>query len=1112
MLSPSFRYLAQVTLLATAYLAAAMVGLALAIPPGNATAVWPSSGIALAAILLLGTRVWPGVWLGALLANTTTAVSLATAATIATGNTLEVLLAAWLYRRLLPQTEILFQRARDAFLFALVAGAASVVAATVGGASLVLGGYAVWSQFLANWVTWWLGDVGGLMIVVPLALAYARPSPRAWSASRMAELGIVFALMLLASQAIFGGWLSERVAEDLLYISLVFLIWICLRFELREVTLTIAIFSGATIVGTSAGLGPFRAETVQESLFHLQMFMNLYALTGLALAAVVASRRVSEQRLQQSHQELEQMVRDRTQELTAANAGLRQEMADRQRAEEEARRSGRLVQKAIDALVDHVAILDEDATIVAVNAAWRRFADANGLAVANHGLGTNYLEVCQDARVAGAEEATLVAAGIRKLLADQTGVFDCEYPCHAPTEERWFRLHGTCFQSGGDSYVLLAHDDITQRRQALEALRERENHYRELIEHLHVGVVVHAPDTSILLSNDQAAEILGIAATQMGNKADDDPAWSFVREDGTPLPIDEYPVNRVVATRQSLRDLVCGINRCGGEDRRWVLVNALPEFGRDHDLARVVVSFLDITEQRRFQEIERLRLDAAFDSIGDSILITDADETIQYVNPAFERITGYSLSEVVGRNPRLLQSGHHDEAFYRRMWQTLADGEIWHGEFVDKRKDGRLYDAEATIARIRDAAGGTIGYVGVQRDVSDRKRAERALSESEARVRAIVEAAADGIITIDEQGVIETCNPAVGKIFGYSPKEMIGRNVSLLMPSPEREEHDSYLSRYAQTRQRKIIGVGREVRGRRRDGTIFPLDLSLSETRLGDRYLFTGIVRDVTMRHRRLQAEKDLAAKHEQLRLAQIIQRRLFPGEPPVMPGFDISGASYPAEETGGDYFDYFPMSAGSVGLVVADVTGHGLGPALVMSQTRAYLRALLPLGLDVSELATRVNEFLIADSPSDLFVTLFLAQVDLQDGSFVYASAGHRCYLLGPGDEVESLDATGVPLGVAPGRVPSSRPRILEPGQVVLLVTDGLPETESPEGVTFGIKRTLEVLVANRHRAAAAIVETLYRSARSFAKDTLQQDDITAVVLKAKAQPRPGGLDGAGI
>ena len=837
MLPPSGRHLVQISLLAAAYLAVAMIGLRFAIPPGNATAVWPASGVALAAVLVLGTRVWPGVWLGALLANSTTTVSLAAAATIATGNTLEALLAAWLCRRFLRRGDVPFQRVDEAFLFAAVAGVASTVAATVGGASLVVGGYAPWSQFSANWATWWLGDVAGLMIVAPLVLTWAKPRPGLWGDIRWAELSVLLALMVLISQAIFGGWLSEAVAEHLLYIPLIFLVWVCLRFELPVVTLATVLFSSSVIAGTSAGLGPFRAEAAQRSLFHLQMFMNLYALTGLAFAAVVAGRRASEWRLQRSHEELEQIVRDRTDALTVANAGLRQEMAEHQRAE--------------------------------------------------------------------------------------------------------------------------------------ESLRDRESRYRELIAHLHVGVVVHAPDTSVLLSNDRAAELLGVTTSQMSGKTDHDPAWSFVREDGTPLPMDEYPVNRVLATRQPLRDLVYGITRPGAGDLRWVLVNAIPEFAGAHELARVVVTFMDITDRRRLQEREVLRLDAALESIGDSIIITNDDGIIQYVNPAFERMTGYSRPEVLGRNPRVLQSGQHDQTFYRRMWGAVASGETWHGEFVDRRKDGRPYDAETTISQVRDTEGRAIGFVGVQRDVSERKRA---------------------------------------------------------------------------------------------------------------------------------------AAVTEQLRLARSIQQSFFPKSPPVVPGFDFGGASYAAEETGGDYYNYFLLPGGRVGIVLADVSGHGLGPALVMSQTRAYLQALLPLGLDVGELATRLNEFLLADCQEARFVTLFLAQLDPRDGSFVYASAGHRCYVLGPGDEVQTLDATSVPLGILPGRVPGASPRILHPGQVVLFPTDGVEDTESPQGVPFGVERMLDVVRANRHRSAGEIVDTLYRSARSFAEDAPQQDDITAVVLKVEAAARPTG------
>jgi serine phosphatase RsbU (regulator of sigma subunit) len=288
--------------------------------------------------------------------------------------------------------------------------------------------------------------------------------------------------------------------------------------------------------------------------------------------------------------------------------------------------------------------------------------------------------------------------------------------------------------------------------------------------------------------------------------------------------------------------------------------------------------------------------------------------------------------------------------------------------------------------------------------------------------------------------------------------------------------------------------------------------LTVSESRLGGRRFFTGIVRDATARHLRLQAEKELAATHEQLRLARSIQQSFFPSKSPVVPGYELGGASYPADETGGDYYDYFPLPAGRLVVALADVSGHGVGPALVMSQTRAYLHALLPLGLDVSELATRLNSFLISDAPDARFVTLFLAQLDPHNASFVYASAGHQCFLIGPGEEVQPLNSTSMPLGILPGRIPSAPPRTLQAGQIVLFLTDGVAETVSPQGDLFGIERTLDVVRANRHRPAREIVEMLYRSARSFAQDMPQQDDITAVVLKVEAQPPSGGFDGAGI
>ena len=125
---------------------------------------------------------------------------------------------------------------------------------------------------------------------------------------------------------------------------------------------------------------------------------------------------------------------------------------------------------------------------------------------------------------------------------------------------------------------------------------------------------------------------------------------------------------------------------------------------------------------------------------------------------------------------------------------------------------------------------------------------------SEARLRAIINTVVDGIITIDDRGIMESVNPAAERIFGYKARELVGRNINLLMPSPFRQQHDGYLQRYLRTRQPRIIGIGREVVGQRKDGSTFPLDLAVSEWRLGPRRLFTGVVRDITERKRTEQA------------------------------------------------------------------------------------------------------------------------------------------------------------------------------------------------------------------------------------------------------------------
>lgn len=782
------RVLMEIAGLAACYLVAAFVGLKFAIPPGNATAIWPPSGIALAGVLLLGPWASIGIWLGATLGNLTTAVTFPAAAAIGLGNALEALIGAALLRRSGRTARASFQDAKGVFVFATVAVVASVAAATVGVGVLRTAGHLPWSSLSMNWVTWWLGDIAGMVIVTPFLVSlWSAPRPLV-SKPQQLEAGLAILALALVSQSLFGGLLEGALTRDLLYLPLVLLVWLALRFELHAVTTAALLMAVSAVWGTSRGVGAFGGDVVPASFFHLQIVMISYALASLALVATV-----------------------------------------------------------------------------------------------------------------------------------------------------------------------------NRRRRAESAL---------------------------------------------------------------------------------------------------------------------------------------LRLATALDEVGEGIMITDADATITHVNPAFELMTGYSRHEVVGKNPRLLQSGEHDAGFYRQLWATITRGDVWRGSLVDRRKDSALYDVDSTIAPIHEADGSLAGYVALSRDVTLQKKAERALRNSEIRLRTIFDSAADGIITVDEDGLIESSNPTVAMMFGHAIGDLIGRPISTLLAPKGREP-----SRVEETLRLGTLslrpGVVKDVVGRRRDGATFRMDLMVNEVQLEGRRLFTGFLRDTTERHARLDAERSVLRTHEELRLARVIQQRFYPTVVPTVAGFDIAGVSHPAEQAGGDYFDYLPMTGGQLGLVIGDVSGHGLGPALLMSQTRACLRTLLLVTQDVRDLLTRLNAFLHADCGEEQFVTLFLARIDPLRRKLVYASGGHQSYLLRADGRVEILAATRIPLGMTPGPVGSAPELSLHPDDLLLMVTDGIEETESPGGCEMGRGRVLEVAQENRHRSAFEIVTALCAAASDFAAGRAQQDDITAVVAK---------------
>jgi serine phosphatase RsbU (regulator of sigma subunit) len=202
----------------------------------------------------------------------------------------------------------------------------------------------------------------------------------------------------------------------------------------------------------------------------------------------------------------------------------------------------------------------------------------------------------------------------------------------------------------------------------------------------------------------------------------------------------------------------------------------------------------------------------------------------------------------------------------------------------------------------------------------------------------------------------------------------------------------------------------------------------------------------------------------------------------------------------GGDYFDYIPFPGDSLGVVIGDVSGHGVGPALLMAATRAYLRALALTCEDVAEILIKANRSLVEDFANQNFVTLLLARLDVQTGAFLYSSAGHPPgYILSSAGEVKhALKATSMPLGISTDiEIPPATEIRVEPGDLIFFLTDGLFESTNSQGRQFGLDRALEVVQSNRDKTAREIVEHVFEALENYSGRQAMDDDVTMLVIK---------------
>ncbi|MGD0696360.1 MAG: SpoIIE family protein phosphatase [Terriglobia bacterium] len=369
------------------------------------------------------------------------------------------------------------------------------------------------------------------------------------------------------------------------------------------------------------------------------------------------------------------------------------------------------------------------------------------------------------------------------------------------------------------------------------------------------------------------------------------------------------------------------------------------------------------------EQLQRLRgrydqLIRAVEQTADSVVITNRQGVIEYVNPAFEETTGYSANDALGRTPSLLKSGLHDKQFYKALWALLMAGKPFRGIIINRKKSGQLYWSAQTISSMKDEKGEITHFVSVLKDVTELRKQQ------------------------------------------------------------EQEFH---------------LQIAHEVQER--------LNTTVAS-----------------------------------------------------LPGFDIAGTVCSAMLTGGDYFDFIVQPDGCLCVAIGDVSGHGFGAALVMAETRAYVRSYARMESDVGAILSRVNNALAADLPAGQFVTLLLARLDPRSRVVQYASAGHiPCYLLRPSGEIgHVMESTGLPVGLFAGTQFCSSPAIpLDYGETLAFLTDGVTEAENNDEAPFGADRALEFIKCHLKNSAAELVRGIHETVLDFTGGGPPSDDITSVICK---------------
>jgi nitrogen fixation negative regulator NifL len=396
--------------------------------------------------------------------------------------------------------------------------------------------------------------------------------------------------------------------------------------------------------------------------------------------------------------------------------------------------------------------------------------------------------------------------------------------------------------------------DITERKQMDQALRTNEERYRTLFETMREGFALceiiwdgdgKPCDYRYLEVNPAFEKILGVTRSQAIGRT--------VREIFPEVEeswIEIY--GKVALTSQPARFE----NYLRAVDKHFEVAAFSPKRGQ------FATVFSDITERKRAEEQLHLQ-STALEAAANGIVLTDSKGTILWVNPAFTKLTGYTATEAIGKNTRLLKSGKHDEGFYRNLWQTVNSGNVWQGDMINRRKDGSFYNEEMTITPVCDERGEVTYFIAMKQDITDRKQAETSLRESEELFRSLSVSSPLGIFLTDVQGQLTYANPRCRELYGFTLMESQNDGWTKFIHADDRE----WVTRKWQAFINDGVDYSAEYRVRHRDGNVRYVHVRAArmQSERNESTGFVGTVEDVTVRKR---SEDDLRENKQQLEKA----------------------------------------------------------------------------------------------------------------------------------------------------------------------------------------------------------------------------------------------------